>query len=196
MVEEKTNYDGQGLKGALWTIAGTSIAAVAQRLVGGALGPGGLVGAGPAAAYAAGGAVASGVNAVGEGVIADLLAKNAKLEAEKYSDNAAKEEANRLLANYLKPYGDAIAAGQVQSARQQAEIDCLKKTQEMELRLMAKDVELAKQEAKCACEKNAIAIATLGQVVAGITKTVVPNGAVCPGWGAVKVSPETAAAAA
>lgn len=194
MVEENVNYDGKGLKGALWTIAGTSIAAVAQRLVGGAFGGAGMPAMAAPAAY--GGAVATGLNAVGEGVVADLLAKNAKLEAEKYSDNAALEQSNRLLANYLKPYGDAIAAGQVQAAKMQAEIDCLKKTQELELRLMAKDIDLAKQEAKCASEKNALAIATLGQVVAGITKVVVPNGSVCPGWGAVKVTPETAAAAA
>lgn len=29
----------------------------------------------------------------------------------------------------------------------------------------------------------------------GLTKLVIPNSSVCPGWGAVKVTPETAAAA-
>ena len=36
-----------------------------------------------------------------------------------------------------------------------------------------------------------------GQVAAlqGLTKLVIPNSSVCPGWGAVKVTPDTAAAA-
>ena len=189
MVEEKTTYDGQGLKGALWTIAGTSIASVAQKLVSGVMNGG--MGCGGRGGNAV---VVEGMNAVGNGVIAELMAKNAKLEAEKYSDNAAKEQAERLLVNYLKPYGDAIAANQVVVARQQAEIDCLKKTQELEKQILYKDIELAKQEAKCCCEKNGIAIAALTRTVEGITKVVVPNSAVCPGWGEVDVTPATAAA--
>lgn len=177
MVEETTNYDGQGLKGALWTIAGTSIAGVAQRVLGGALNGG--CGSCPMV----GGGAANG------GLVADLLAKTAKLEAEKYSDNAAKEEANRLLQNYLKPYGDAIAANQVEMAKQQAEIDCLKKTHTLELENMSLRIDLAKQEAKCCCEKNRDAIFSLSQAVNSITKVIVPNSAICPAWGDVTVTP-------
>lgn len=49
---------------------------------------------------------------------------------------------------------------------------------------------------------NATNTATIGclqnQVAAlqGMTKLVIPNSSVCPGWGAVKITPETAAAAA
>lgn len=39
-------------------------------------------------------------------------------------------------------------------------------------------------------------IANLQAVLGSITKIVVPNGAVCPGWGEVKVSPVTETAAA
>lgn len=45
---------------------------------------------------------------------------------------------------------------------------------------------------------NTAAISCLqNQVTAlqGLTKLVIPNSSVCPGWGAVKVTPETAAAA-
>ena len=34
-----------------------------------------------------------------------------------------------------------------------------------------------------------------GAALQGLTKLVIPNSSVCPGWGAVKVTPETAAAA-
>ncbi len=49
---------------------------------------------------------------------------------------------------------------------------------------------------------NATNTATIGclqnQVAAlqGMTKLVIPNSSVCPGWGSVKITPETAAAAA
>lgn len=49
---------------------------------------------------------------------------------------------------------------------------------------------------------NATNTATIGclqnQVAAlqGMTKLVIPNSSVCPGWGAVKITPETPAAAA
>lgn len=167
MVEENTTYDGQGLKGALWTIAGTSIAGVAQRLVGGVFGGGG--GMNPTAPNCAAG-----------NLVTELTAENARLKAEKYSDNAALAQSERLLTNYLKPYGDAIAANQVVIGELKSDINCLKKTQELELRLMQKDIELAKKEASCCCEKNAAAINTVASIVNGITKVVVPGSAVCP----------------
>lgn len=131
------------------------------------------------------------MNPVAAGVLMEKDAKIAKLEAEKYSDHAALEQSNRLLQNYLKPYGDAIVANQTALATQAAEIACLQKTQALELKLMGKEIELAKQEAKCCCEKGQIAIATMGRVLDGITKVVVPNSSVCPGWGNVTITPAT-----
>lgn len=58
---------------------------------------------------------------------------------------------------------------------------------------MGKEVELAKQEAKCCCEKNQIAIATIGRMLDSVTKVVVPNTSVCPGWGDVTVTPAASA---
>lgn len=46
---------------------------------------------------------------------------------------------------------------------------------------------------------NTAAVAVVQSQVAqlmGLTKLVIPNGSVCPGWGAVKVVPETTTAAA
>lgn len=126
------------------------------------------------------------------GILMEKDAKIAKLEAEQYSDHAALEQSERLLKNYLKPYGDAIAANQTALSTQAAEIACLQKTQALELKLMGKEVELAKQEAKCCCEKNQLAIATIGKVLDGLTKVVVPNTSVCPGWGDVTITPATA----
>lgn len=150
----------------------------------------GIAGTALGLANGGGGGVLSGLFGGGgcAAALAEKDAQIAKLEAEKYSDNAAKEEANRLLSNYLKPYGDAIAASQVKEATLAAEIECLKKTQALEMQLMAKDIQLVKQELTCCCTANATAIAQVNAILSGITKTVVPNGAICPGWGAAEVT--------
>lgn len=131
-----------------------------------------------------GGVVGGGANPQVQAV----MLENAQLKAEKYSDNAAKEESNRLLQNYLKPYGEAIAARHVREAKMQAEIDCLKQTTELKFQLLQKDVALVRQDLTCACTANATAIAQVQSVLGNITKLVVPNGTICPGWGDAKVS--------
>lgn len=108
-----------------------------------------------------------------------MRAKIAKLEAEKYSDNAAKEESNRLLQNYLKPFGDEIAANQVKMATMQAEIECGKKTADLREQNLMLQIQLAKQEAECCCKANATAIQTVATLVGNVTKTVVPSTVVC-----------------
>lgn len=76
-MEMAHNYDGQGLKGALWTVAGTAIANTAQNFLSGGCG-GGLLG-GLFGGNACGGAAWGGANPA-------LLAENAKLSAELDTD--------------------------------------------------------------------------------------------------------------
>jgi hypothetical protein len=114
----------------------------------------------------------------------ELAAKDAEiatLRAEKYSDLAAKEEANRLLQNYLKPYGDEIAAAKVREARMQAEIDCIKETGKLREEIIRKDILLAKQEAACCCAQNTNAIAAISATLGKITQVGVPNTVLVPG---------------
>ena len=78
-MEMAHNYDGQGLKGALWTVAGTAIANTAQNFLSGGCGGGllgGLFGAPCGAGY---GAACGGANAA-------LMAENAQLKAELDTD--------------------------------------------------------------------------------------------------------------
>lgn len=151
------------------------------------------------------GAVGTGLNLLQNGGLANLLgggcnaqmqaalAKISRLEAEKYSDNAALEQSNRLLQNYLKPYGDAIAASQVREAKMEAEIECMKQTMDLKLQLAQKDVALVKQDLTCCCTANATAVAQVQAILSQITKLVVPNGSICPGWGDVSVAVKAAA---
>lgn len=171
-------------RGAQWMGASGIIALAAQSLLGGNGNGvlGNLLGGGSCNAQ--------------NGAVAALMAENARLKSEKYSDNAALEQSNRLLQNYLKPYGEAIAAGLADRAKMQAEIDCLKSTVDLKMQLAAKDVALVKQEMTCCCTANATAIAQVQAILGNITKLVVPNGAICPGWGAAEVTVKPAAAAA
>lgn len=50
---------------------------------------------------------------------------------------------------------------------------------------------LVDQQIACCCNASNAAIAALQATVAQITKLVVPNEAVCPGWGKVTVTPAT-----
>lgn len=173
-------------RGAQWMGASGIIALAAQSLLGGNGNGNGVL------ANLLGGGNCNAQN----GAVAALMAENARLKSEKYSDNAALEQSNRLLQNYLKPYGEAIAAGLADRAKMQAEIDCLKSTVDLKMQLAAKDVALVKQEMTCCCTANATAIAQVQAILGNITKLVVPNGAICPGWGAAEVTVKPAAAAA
>lgn len=171
MEVERREYASKGVAG---TGLGLGIAGTALGLLSGGNGFGGVLGGGGA------------VNA-----LAEKDAEIAQLKAERYSDNAAAEQSNRLLQNYLKPYGDAIAANQVTVAKMQAEIDCLKATQDLKTQLVEKDIALVKQEMACCCTANATAIAQVQAILSGLTKTVIPNGSVCPGWGDATVTVST-----
>ena len=167
-------YKGEGLRAPAWIIASAEIAKVAKDLIG----PGGLSGmcggghhGGGIDAAAITAAIAPVVSAaVGGGSTRELAEKDAiiaQLKSEKYSDNAAKEESNRLLQNYLKPYGDAISAGLAREAKLQAEIDCLKQTTELKF-------QLAEQKAQCCCEKANMRIDCLETKLNAITATRIP----------------------
>jgi hypothetical protein len=123
------------------------------------------------------GGLFGGNNGMANAVLAQKDAEIAELKAERYSDNAAETQANRLLVNYLKPYGDAIAESKANEARMQAEIDCLKKTGELREELLKKEIQLARQEAQCCCEKNANAVNALAATVGAITTVKIASAA-------------------
>lgn len=107
-----------------------------------------------------------------------VLAENAQLKAERYSDGKADALKENLLRDWLKPLSDRAAEQMAKEARMQAEIDCLKQTTELKLQLAQKEIDLARQEAKCCCDKTNMRVDCLEEKVDGITKTVVAAAAV------------------
>lgn len=182
-----------GVKGALWTLAGGAIASVAKNF---GVNVGGLLGGNNCNCGCNTGCGCAG-NSLASAILAEKDSEIAMLKAEKYSDNAAETQANRLLVNYLKPYGDAISASQAENARLTQQLKDNETIRNLEKELMMKEVQLAKQEAKCCCEKNAMAIAQVQYMVNQISAVRVLNDVLCPGIPTVEIThPTTTAAAA
>lgn len=113
--------------------------------------------------------------------VSALMSENAMLKAEKYSDhntaqvyaalrNETQALQDRLFDKYISPISQEIADMRVREARLEGKIG--------EVGLLANNG-LTALTGQVNC---------LAATVAGITKTVVPNSSVCPGWGNVNVT--------
>lgn len=168
-MNENPNYEGQGLRGPIWTMAGASIAKLLQNngggILGGILGNNGMAGM---AAQAAGCAVSD--------KFSTLEAEIARLKAEKYTDGKDAELRDSLLKNWLKPLADEAAANKVKIA--QIEADVTKNAEITDLKM-----QLAEQKAATAQAVTNGAIFSLqGQVgeLLCLTRRHIPAANVCP----------------
>lgn len=103
-----------------------------------------------------------------------IAAKDAEiglLKADKYTDQKL-SEVTAYLMGQIKDLSNEVRANK----DEQAGIN------------MQQAVYNATNTAAISCLQNQVA------ALQGLTKLVIPNSSVCPGWGAVKVTPETAAA--
>ena len=105
-----------------------------------------------------------------------LVSEIAQLKAEKYTDEKSLEDRDRIAALNDKVIGYVI--------------DIDKRLSTVEATGPLRE-QLLYQKIECCCNSANTAISALAQTVANITKTVVPNSSVCPGFGAVNVVPVT-----
>lgn len=188
------NYVGQGLRGPLWTIAGTTIGKLLQNggngLLGGILG--GNNGMAGVAAQAAGCAVSD--------KFSTLEAEIARLKAEKYSDNSDiavykqtreenKDLQDRLLGNWIKPLADEAAANKVKIASMESEISKNKEIAELQIKLVEERNRTEHAQMQGAIGLIDQRLRCVERKVDAITAIRVPNTAVCPGWGPVTITP-------
>lgn len=126
--EINKHYEGQGLRGPLWTFAGTSIASLLKDngILGGIFG-----GNGGAMAAMASQAAGCAVN----DKFSTLEAEIAKLKAEKYTDVKDAELRDSLLKNWLKPLADEAASNKVEIATIKADIVKNKEITELQIKL-------------------------------------------------------------
>lgn len=155
-------------KGVAGSALGLGIAGLSVALLNGGLGGiGGILGGGNA----------------GNAYVDSLNSKIAELNAEKYSDKvgievfkAARESDAKTNARF-EEIARTIADMRVREAQTAGKIDLVAAT------------------ANQGIAANSAAITCLQNTVAGITKIVVPNSSICPGYGEVKVVPVTATTA-
>lgn len=192
------NYVGQGLRGPLWTIAGTTIGKLLQNngngLLGGILGGGNNCMAGVAgmAAQAAGCAV--------NDKFSTLEAEIARLKAEKYSDNSDiavykqtreenKDLQDRLLGNWIKPLADEAAANKVHIEGIRKDVAANKEIAELQMKLVEERNRTEHAQMQGAIGLIDQRLQCVERKVDAITAIRVPNTAVCPGWGPVTITP-------
>lgn len=177
----ETEYASKGVAGAG---LGLGIAGTALGLLNGGLGNLGFGLGGNGAAMAAG--------AAGLGVMAEKDAKIAELTAERYTNGAVSDLAK---VNFTR---DREIEGRVSSleATQKAEAAAFaeyrasqKEIQELREKLVEQKITTVAATAATAATGLQCEINKLSGVLASITKIVVPNTSVCPGWGPVTITP-------
>lgn len=148
-------------KGVAGSALGLGIAGLSVALLNGGLGGlGGILGGGNTNAY-----------------VDSLNSKIAELNAEKYSDKVgievfkASRESDAKTNARFEEIARTIADMRVREAQTAGKIDLVAAT------------------ANQGIAANSAAIACLQNTVAGITKIVVPNSSICPGWGNVTITP-------
>lgn len=123
-------------------------------------------------------AAAIAANTASSAIIAEKDAKIAKLESELSTDSKISELKENLLRDWLKPLSDRSAEQIANEARMEEQIKCLSEKMALKEVIFQKELELAKQEAKCCCDKTNMRIDCLKDKVDAITKTVIPSTAV------------------
>ena len=129
--------------------------------------------------------------AAGLGVLAEKDAEIAKLRAEKYSDKNDVEVyaqtrrenqdlSDRLLGNWIKPLADEAAANKVTIARIEERMACMNKTSELREENLRQKIDCVANEAAHGIANVGAGLAALRHTVDGITRTIIPQTAICP----------------
>lgn len=135
-----------------------------------------------------------------------LQAKVAELQAEKYSDNAAAEAykasvamAEKLDNKWAAQLGEVtreVADSRVREAELKGQLKCMEENAVLRQQIIEGKINEVALTANSGINTLAATVNCLANTLNQITKTVVPNAAVCPGWGEVNVAPKPATSSA
>jgi hypothetical protein len=112
-----------------------------------------------------------------------LMSENATLKSEKYTD-AQVAELYRAKVRDDKEL--AVFASNIDKR-----VSALETAAPLREQILDGKIALVAQQSTCCCNAATTAIAGLQSAMDKITKLVVPNSSVCPGWGTVTVAPAT-----
>jgi len=165
--------DTTSSRGAQWAGAGSLIALAAQSLLGN--GNGGLLG------NILGGGDSGVVNGMQNSAMCALMDENTRLKADAATD---------------KKLVEVYAALRSQDKAQDAfaynidkRLSALETAAPLREQIVIDKINNVAQTAQCGIACNTNAINNLQTTVASITKLVVPNSSICPGWGTVTITP-------
>lgn len=137
--------------------------------------------------------------------ISHLQAENGQLKAEKYSDNNDKEVYQQTLADnkalreelyaFINPLTQEAANNRVEIATLKAELKCCCEKQELREQILAGKINEVALTVNNGLTALSGTVTCLQNTVNAITKTIIPNNAICPGWGNINVTPATTPAA-
>ena len=127
-----------------------------------------------------GGNILGGLFGGGNNQTMTLMSELAREKAERFAEKTGSEIYNAMFAQYKE------------LAQQTTGID--KRVAALEVAGPLRE-QLVNQRIDCCCSQMSAGLAALQNVVNNITKTVVPNSSVCPGWGNVTITPAAATAA-
>lgn len=108
----------------------------------------------------------------------------AKLESEKYTDA---QIANLYQAKVRDDKELMVFATNIDKR-----VTALEVSAPLREQILQGQIAQVAQQSTCCCNAATAAIANLQAAVNGITKLVVPNTSVCPGWGDVTITPAAA----
>ena len=128
-----------------------------------------------------GGNILGGLFGGGNNQTMTLMSELAKEKAERFAEKTGSEIYNAMFSQYKE------------LAQATTNID--KRVSALEVAGPLRE-QLVNQRIDCCCSQMSAGLSALQNVVNNITKTVVPNSSVCPGWGNVTITPATAAAGA
>lgn len=109
-----------------------------------------------------------------------LMSELAREKAERFAEKTGSEIYNAMFSQYKE-----LAQATTNIDKRVAALEVAGPLRE----------QLVNQRIDCCCSQMSAGLAALQNVVNSITKTVVPNSSVCPGWGNVTITPAAAAAA-
>ena len=169
---------------------GTSIPALVLGSLGfvqsGGLGGGlgGILGGGNAQA-------AMMASAVGQGVLSEKDATIARLMSEKYADKVGTEVyaqsrrenqdlSDRLLGNWIKPLSQEAAANRERIAVLETQVQADREKAALREQILTDKIDCVGRESAHGIQNVGMGLAALRQTVDGITRTIIPQTAICP----------------
>lgn len=130
-----------------------------------------------------------------------LRAENALLKAENYSDAAVTKTYQQSLSDntalrnemfsYVRPIANEVAENRTRVAVLETQLQSEKEKACLREQIMEGKIAQVAQTAQCGISNLQGALSCLQNTVNSITKTVVPNSSICPGWGNVTLTPAT-----